>query len=105
MGSEALLLSWANVFGLHGAPRRDALRARSQEVGGQHIALRRLVDGLHRVLLEQVVAPGDQVVQVLHHHAVLIGQMPRPRDRVGLEWLVENRLIAVQHVSCGCCRP
>ena len=45
-----------------------------------------------------MVAPGDQVVQVLHHDAVLVGEVPRPRDRMGLERLGRDRVVAVQDV-------
>ena len=61
------------------SPRGIALRARSENVRGQHIELRRLVDGLDGVLPEQAVAPGDQVVEILHDDAVLVGERCRVR--------------------------
>ena len=58
------------VSGLAGA---DAHRTRAEDVGGEHIQHRGLVDRLHRVLSEQVVAPVDEVVDILHHNRLLKG--------------------------------
>ena len=38
-----------------------------------------------RVLAEQVVAPGDQVVEVLHHDRLLVGDRAVGGDAVRLE--------------------
>ena len=35
----------------------------AEDLGRQHVELRRLVDRLDRVAAEQLIAPGDQVVE------------------------------------------
>ncbi len=94
---EAGLLELCEVPSRYCAARRQLLRPRSQKVRRQHVAERRLVDRLDGVLQEQTIAPGDQVVQVLHHHVVLVGDRAGARHHVGLEGLLLDRPVALKH--------
>src|SRR6185503_686893 len=42
------------------------LRSCAQDVGRKNIKLRRIIDAFERVLSEQAVAPGNQVIQISH---------------------------------------
>jgi hypothetical protein len=68
--------------------RLDDLGPGTQELVGQHIELRGLVDGLERILPKERVRPGDQVVQVLHHHVFLVRGDALACDQVRLEGIV-----------------
>ena len=70
---------------------RDLLGTRAEDVGGEDVDLRRLLDRLHRVAAEQLVAPLDEVVDVLHHHRLLIGGDAQPGDDVRRERLLPPR--------------
>ena len=59
-----------------------------EDVGGEDVDLRRFLDRLHRVAPEQLVAPLDEVVDVLHHHRLLIGGDAKPGDHVRRERLL-----------------
>ena len=61
---------------------RDFLGAGAEQVGGQHVELRRLVDALTGVLAEQRVAPGDEVVEVRHHRLEHVRGRPVAGDHV-----------------------
>ena len=63
-------------------------------LGGEHVAQGRLVQRLDRVGEEQAVAPGDEVVQVLHHHVPLVGAGPGPRHDVRLERVGQDGVVA-----------
>ncbi len=78
--SSSLGSSWLYVsrLGLHALG--DPLGPQSQDLIGEDVELRRLVDRLDRVAAEKLVAPGDQVVEVLHHDGHLIRTGP-PAER------------------------
>src|SRR5216684_2110504 len=57
-------------LGSHDPARRNLLRPRAQNVGSEDIEQRGLVDGFDGVLLEEVVAPRDQVVEIFHDDAI-----------------------------------
>ena len=48
--------------------------------------MRRLVEGFDGVPAEQLVGPGDEVVDILHHHRFLIGADAEAGDDVRVEW-------------------
>src|SRR6185295_15680961 len=59
-------------------------RSLAENLCGEDIELRGLVDGLNRILPEKLIAPRDQIVQVLHHDRLLIGGGGRSgADRTG----------------------
>ena len=66
-------------------PAAGSSSARPKDLRCQDVELRRLVDALHAVLAEEVIAPGDQVVQVLHHHRLLVGDRAVVGDAMRLE--------------------
>jgi hypothetical protein len=68
-------------------PLRQSLRQRPQQFGGDHVKLRGLVDGLDRILPEQLIGPRDQVVDVFHYYRFLVGNESHPCDSVWLEWV------------------
>ena len=65
-----------------------ALRPRAEQVGGEEIEQRSLVDRFPRVLRETLVAPVDQIVDVAHHDRLLIGAGAKVGDREGIEGVV-----------------
>jgi hypothetical protein len=77
------------------------LGTRAKNVCCQDVALRGFIDRFNRVLLEQIVTPGNQVIQIFHDHVVLISQVARSRDCVRLERFVQNGLISVKNVLPG----
>ena len=90
---QARLLELQEVPWRGAARLRHRLRPRAQDLGGEHVAQRRLVQRLDRVGEEQAVAPGDEVVQVLHHHVPLVGARPGPRHDVRLEGVGEDGVV------------
>ena len=92
---EARVLEIAVGLGSLRAGRRDLLRLGPEQVGGEHVAERGLVDRLDRHLREQAVAPGDQVVEVLHHDEVL------ERDRPGTSRGERRERAREAHVVAG----
>ena len=91
----------------HRALLRHGLWPRAEDVGRQHVEDERLVNGLARVLPEEGVAPGDQIVQVGHDRLVHVGLLAiaghdvRPEGGVlpGVDAL--NRLVAQRFVGVG----
>ena len=73
------------------AARRHPLRLGPEQVRGQHVDLRGLVERLDRVLAEQEVAPRDEVVEILHDDVHLVGEIAAAGDHVRLERLVAPR--------------
>ena len=65
--------------------RRHKLRTRPQQRSCQHVELRRLVDRLHRVLFEELIAPFDQIIDVLQHNRPLVRHRAQLRDNVGVK--------------------
>src|SRR6185503_15111927 len=58
---------------------------RSEKFSSEHVQLRGFVDALHAVLAEKVVAPGDEIVEILHHHSLLISNSTIICDAMWLE--------------------
>src|SRR5207245_1281943 len=46
---------------------------RPQNIGGEYIEKGCFVDGFESVLPEELVPPRDEIVDVFHHHRVLVG--------------------------------
>jgi hypothetical protein len=75
-GVAELVEIWANSgVGLGSSRFLDGndLGFGPENIGGQDINLGCLVDGLDRVLLEQRIAPGDQIVEIRHHGLQHVG--------------------------------
>jgi len=60
----------------------------AEDVVGQHVEHRRLVERLHRELGEQAVAPVKQIVDVAHDDRALARAGTQPGDRVRVERIV-----------------
>ena len=71
----------SKVSRLRLAALRNVLRPWPEQVRRQDVELRRLVDRLDRVAAEQLVAPRDEVVDVLHHDGLLVRDEPEAGDR------------------------
>jgi len=71
--------------GLEGA---QILWPRSEQLTRQEVQLGCLIDRLDRVTAEQLITPGDQRRDVLHHDRLLVGHRPRRRDEVRIEGFV-----------------
>src|SRR5262245_42885294 len=97
MGSRPFALSLREGLRADRAARRDLLGARPPNIGRQHIALSRLIDRLDRVLHEEAVTPGDQVIQILHHDGVLVRQDPGTRHPVRLERMILDGVVTTAH--------
>src|SRR5208283_3005569 len=98
-GAEVVFVYQVVVAGRGGrADRRDRLGPRTEEVGGEDIAQGGLVDRLDGHLGEQAVAPGDEVVEVLHHDVVLEGDGSRPGHRERLEGCGQARGVAGEDI-------
>ena len=64
---------------------RQRLRSCPQEIGRKDVELGRLIDRLDGVTAKEAVAPGDQVVEILHDHGLLIGSGAQSRDQMGVK--------------------
>lgn len=64
---------------------RDGLWPVTQDLPSEHVDLRRLVEIIEASPPEQLVALGDQVLQVLHDDVSLVGAFAESGDHVGLE--------------------
>ena len=60
-------------------------RPLAEDVRCEDIQLGRLVDRFHRVLAEQLIAPGDEVVEVLHHDRRLVRGRSQSREEMWIE--------------------
>ena len=67
---------------------RHPLRAPAEQLTGEHVQQRGLVDRLDRVAPEQLVTPVDQGIDVAHHNCLLVGHRAEPGDHVGHERVV-----------------
>ncbi|MCY1012052.1 hypothetical protein OV079_42205 [Nannocystis pusilla] len=76
----------------------DLARALAEDLQGQQVQLGRLLGALARVPAEQVVAPGDQVVEVLHHRGPHVRGRAQPREDVRPERTEPRLLDLVDHL-------
>lgn len=53
-----------------------------------YIHLRGFIDRFDRVLPEQVIAPGNEIVEVLHDHRFLVRHRAQPGDQVRVERII-----------------
>jgi hypothetical protein len=72
--------------------RRYPLGARAEQGGGEDVELGGLVDLLDGVPPEELVAPGDEVVDVAHDGGLLVGRQPQLGDVVRVERVLRHRL-------------
>ena len=75
-------------FGLDCALHWNLLGARSKYLVSQDVQSGCFVDRFHRVLLEQLIAPGNQIVDILHNHVFLIGNEAHASDEVWVEGIL-----------------
>jgi hypothetical protein len=80
-------------------PGRVRAGAGAEQLAGQEVEQGGLVDGLDGVLAEELIAPLDQVVDVLHHHRLLVGGGAQPGQDVGLEGVLARGLGLGPHLG------
>ena len=87
------------------------LRPGPEDLRRQHVELRRLVDALHGVLLEEVVSPANEIVHVIHHHGLLVRHRTVVGDAVRIEGVrapVDDLLLELRvarHGPVACQHP
>ena len=90
---ERVELGLELVVGLVGVRgRRDRRGLRAEDLRGDHVEQRRLAQRLARVGGEQVVGPGDQVVEIRHDRALHVGDRPLVGEQERIERILAPAL-------------
>src|SRR5581483_7748625 len=77
---------------------RHLLRTRTEDIGGEHVELRGLVDAFARVLLEENIAPDNQIIEVGHHRLKHKGRLAITSHQERSKWSIFPRLDTIDRI-------